>query len=101
MLADNNNDALKITADVPDDTEMPITGYFPEILVYNWHGIRYTDSKVMSDATVPSMVEMTMADGSTMTVWADGTIVVHNKEMTTDWSVVVTPTGIIPNPFRS
>jgi hypothetical protein len=101
MLVDNNeiDGTLTITADVPDNTEMPPQGYFAEVQVMNWHGIRFTDSKVMSDATVPSMVQLVMADGSTLGVWPDGTFVVYRRDGS-QWSLVITPDGVVPNPYR-
>jgi hypothetical protein len=102
MLIDNNEFAgtLTITADVPDNTEMPPQGYFAEIEVMNWHGIRRTDSRIMSDATVPSMVELIMADGSSLRIWPDGTIVVQKQHSDESWSLLVTTDGILPNPYR-
>lgn len=101
MLVDNNDDGVTVTADVPDNTELPPSGYFGHINVHNWHGIRHTDSRIMSDATVPSMVELTMVDGSTLAVWPDGTFVLHSRyNVDKDYSLKITPNGVMPNPYR-
>lgn len=103
LTSEDTTGVLKITSDVPDDTELPTCGYFGEIVVSNWHGIRYTDSKVMVDATIPAMVELEMADGSRLTIWPDGTFVVapRGAQNHETWSMKVTPEGVRSNPFRS
>lgn len=104
MLTSENpvDGALTITADVPDNTELPPVGYFAEITVHNWHGIRCSDSRVMSDATIPAFIEMTMADGSRLALWPDGTFVVYAVPGSDapSWSLKITKDGVVPNPYR-
>lgn len=100
MLTEEGHGSLKIVADIPKDTELPPAGWFAEIYAYNWHGIRRTDSKVMDDATVPAYVLLTMADGSQLSIWPDGTFTVTDQRTGADWSLKITPAGVVPNPYR-
>lgn len=104
MLTSTNpvDGALSITADVPKDTSTPPAGYFQEIKVLNWHGIRATDSRVMSDATIPAMVEHTLADGAKLLVWPDGTFVMYPDGYGGEsYSQKITRSGVVPNPYRA
>ena len=101
MLANNTNDGIRILADIPGQTEMPPSGWFAEVFVWNWHGIRTTDSRVMSDASVPAYATLTMADGSELTIWPNGTFVMNDKRTGQNYSLKITPNGVVPNPYRS
>jgi hypothetical protein len=102
LITQNSIDgAVTITADIPADTQMPPAGVFQKITTLNWHGIRSTDSRVMSDASVPCMVEITLADGAELLLWPDGTFVLYPEgTQGRSWSNKITADGVIPNPFR-
>lgn len=102
LTRDNPVDGAHIiTADVPENTSTPPAGYFHEIKVLNWHGIRSTDSKIMSDATIPAMVEFSMPDGAKLLVWPDGTFVMYGHGFDGEsYSLKITADGVVQNPYR-
>ena len=93
-----------IHADVPANvTELPASGVFKEVDVANWHPIDRKTSRVIDDASIPSMVTLTMADGSRMAIWPDGTVVRYplGSEHATGWSFICGQHSNERNPYRS
>jgi hypothetical protein len=63
-----------ITPDVPDTTDLPDDGIFAKIQVHNWHPI--VNGVVVTDATVPAGVDLTLSDGRIISVTPDGKVYV-------------------------
>jgi hypothetical protein len=107
MLVTTPYGNLVIHADVPANvTELPASGVFKEVDVINWHPIDRATSRVIDDASIPSMITLTMADGSRMAIWPDGTVVRYpvpgdTRNLTHEYSFVTSPEGISDNPYRS
>lgn len=96
-------DKTTIIPDYPEGVVLPEQGIFRRIDVTDWHPLDPTAGRIIDDATMPALVELTMDDGWIFSLWPDGTFVVSRDDTDTDtgWSGLIKPEGIRSNPYRT